>query len=376
MLRTQHHERHAVDGVGTRGEYLKARHWLRVKLWHIGLGTGQHVFIAFHFQREPHCSTLRTAYPVALYLFQRVGPVHLLQSVDQTLGIGRHAQAPLAHQFAFHGVTAAHAQPPDDLVVGQHGSKLGTPVHRYVGKVGQAVVHKHLTALGLVPAVPLLGREVQHLGAGGVELFSALLGKALFELADGHSLLQRVVVVVLEKLQEGPLRPLVVLRLAGTHLAVPIETEAYLVQLLAVARYVLLRGHCGVLTSLYGILLRGQTVGIVAHGVQHIIAAQTLVARVDVARYIAQRVPHMEAGARRVGKHVQNIVMRLVAVVVDMVHTMLAPPVLPPRFEFTEVVVHFLSIYYNPPHIRQEIAKIRNIYIYYEIKILFYQELP
>ena len=360
MLRTQHHERHTVDGVGTRGEYLEARHRLRVKLWHVGLSTGQHVFIAFHIKREPHCGTLRATYPVALYLFQRVGPVHLLQAVDQALGIGRHAQAPLAHQFAFHGVTAAHTQAAYDLVVGQHGAQFGTPVHRYVGEVGQTVVHQHLTALCVVPAAPLLGREIQHLGAGSVELFSAPLGKAGLKGTDGHSLALDIVVVVLKELQERPLRPLVVLRLTGAHLAAPVEREANLVQLLTVAGYVLLRRHRRMLTRLYGVLLGRQTVGVVAHGVQYVIAAQTLVAGVDVARYITQRMTHMKAGARRVGKHVQNIVMRLVTVVVDMVHTMLAPPVLPPRFEFTEVVVHFHSIYYTPPYSRQENANIRN----------------
>ena len=60
-------------------------------------------------KRKPHRRALAASYPVALYLFQAVGPLHFVQSVHQPLGVGGDAEAPLAHQFALHGVAAAHA---------------------------------------------------------------------------------------------------------------------------------------------------------------------------------------------------------------------------------------------------------------------------
>ena len=46
----------------------------------------------------------------------------------------------------------------------------------------------------------------------------------------------------------------------GAHLAVPVEAEAYLVQLLAIAVNVLEGGLLGVLACLYGILLGRKSV--------------------------------------------------------------------------------------------------------------------
>ena len=358
MLGTEHHESDTEDSIGSCGKNLETRHRLRVELRHIGLRTRQHIGVALHVEQEPHRGTFRAANPVALDLLQRVGPIHLLQPVDQTLGVGRDAEAPLTHQLALHGVAATHREAVHHLVVGQHSAQLGAPIHGDIGQVGQAVVHQHLLTTGLVPRAPLFGREDQSLRAGGGEAVGTLLGKAGLELADGQRLAGRLVIIMLEQLQESPLRPLVVLRVAGTHLAVPVEREPNLVQLLAVAGNIPLRRNGGMLTRLDGILLGGQAIGVVTHRMQHIEAPQTLVACIDVARNIAQRMAHMQTRSRRIGKHIQNIVVRLgrsvapirsrhLSGVRNMVYAMLPPIVLPPWFNFSEVVVHFHSVFYN-----------------------------
>ncbi|CDC24623.1 unknown [Prevotella sp. CAG:386] len=88
---------------------------------------------------------------------------------------------------------------------------------------------------------------------------------------------------------------MVILRVAGTNLTVPIETETYLVELLAVAVDVSHGCYLWMLTGLDGILLGWQTVCVVTHWVKHVESVQALVAGIDVAGYIAQGMAYMQA---------------------------------------------------------------------------------
>ena len=253
----------------------------------------------------------------------------------------------MAHQLAFHGIAASHADAAHHLIIGQHGAQLGAPVDGDISQVSQPIVHQHLLLPLLVPGVPLRSGEVQLFGLRYVEPLSALLGEYHHQLADGACLLRLVAVVTIKELNESPLRPVVISRFAGAHLAIPIEAETYLVQLFAIAGNILLGGYSGVLPRLNGILLGGQPIGIIAHRVQHVVAPQTLIAGIDIAGNIAQRMPHMQPRTRWVRKHVQYVIVWPLALVQYMVRAMLAPVVLPPRFKLSEVIVHFLSIVYR-----------------------------
>ncbi len=271
-LGSQHHEGDTKYRVGPRGE-------------------DGHLHVAASHLKF-HLGTLAVAYPVALGLLDRVAPVERVEVAQQAAGIGRHAQAPLVHHLLHHRVAATQRHTLAHLVVGQHCAQLGAPVHHGLAAVGDAIVHEHLLFLHLGEGLPLLGRElgVVASGTGGrVAALAAVLLKVGHQLLDGAGLVEGGVVVALKHLEEGPLRPLVVLGVAGAHLAAPVEAEPYLVELLAVAVDVFHRGHLGVLPRLYGILLGRQPVGIIAHGVKHVVALQSLVAGIDVAGYIAQR---------------------------------------------------------------------------------------
>ena len=331
VLRAQHHKGDTEDSIGTCGENLKTRCGLGSELRHIGLCAGQHVGIGLHIEREPYGGTLAATNPVALYLFEALAPVHLLQSVDQTLGVGRYAQAPLAHQFALDGIAAAHRQAVDNLIVSQHRTQLGAPVDRYVGKVGQTIVHKQVLTLFLAHRVPLGGTVVALLELGN-------------QLTYGAGLLKLLVVIVVEELQECPLRPFVVGGVAGAHLAVPVKAETYLVQLLTIAVDVLLSGDGRMLARLDCILLGRQAVGVISHRVQDVEATQPLVAGIDVAGYVAQRVADVQPRPRRIGEHIEHIIMRLVRIVLYVIGLLLTPVTLPFRFDFAKIVVH-LSVF-------------------------------
>ena len=76
---------------------------------------------------------------------------------------------------------------------------------------------------------------------------------------------------------------MVVGRVTSTHLAVPVKTEPYLVQLLTIVIYVGNSGLFRMLSCLYCILFCRQTIGIISHWVENIKALKSLEAGVDVA---------------------------------------------------------------------------------------------
>ena len=90
---------------------------------------------------------------------------------------------------------------------------------------------------------------------------------------------------------------MVILRVAGTNLAIPIEAEANLVELLAVAVDVGYGSNLWVLTSLDSILLSRQSVSIVTHRVQYVESVQTLVACIDIASDITKWVTYVQTSS-------------------------------------------------------------------------------
>ena len=333
-LGSQHHECHTEDGVGTRGE------------------DGELYIAVSHF--ELHLRTFRTTNPVALGFLQRVGPVDGLQAVEESLGIGRHAQTPLAHLLLFYGIAAALRYTVHHLVVGEYGAESRTPVHHCLTEIGDAVVHQHFLLLLLRPAVPLVGRELQLLRLCHTESFQAL-GAVLLEISnqlrDGTSFRTLPLafgrggqggeaVEAFKHLLERPLCPMIIARLTSAYLTTPVEGETNLVQLLAVAVDVLFGGDSRMLTRLDGILLGGKSIGIVAHRVQDIEALQSLVASIDIAGDVSQRMTHMQACPTGVWEHVEYVEFLLVFVFGDAIGTILHPSFLPLLFDVSEVIIH------------------------------------
>ncbi len=289
-----------------------------------------------------HFSALAASYPVALRFLQRVSPVEFFEVGEQTPGIGAHTQTPLVHHFLLHRVAAAQAQPLAHLVVGEHRAERRTPIHHRVAQVGYAPVHESVAFLARVHGVPFGCRELQLLGAGRMQPLGAVSVEMGRKLGHGACGIGRSVVVAFEHALERPLRPLVVRRVAGAYLAAPVVAETYLLQLRAVARYVVDSGLLRMLSRLYGILLGRQAVGVVAHRVKHVESAQAFVTRIYVAGYVAQRMTHMQACARRVGEHVEYIEFRTRRVLAHTVYLLVAPILLQARFYLLRIVVHYL----------------------------------
>ena len=94
------------------------------------------------------------------------------------------------------------------------------------------------------------------------------------------------------------------------------------------------------LTRLNGILLGGQTIGIISHGIEHIITAQTLVAGIDIAGYITQRMAYMKSCSRWIGKHVEHVELVAISVFTHLIGLVGNPFRLPLLFYFSEIIFH------------------------------------
>ncbi len=319
---SEHHECDAKHRIGACGENFK---------FYVGTVDG-----------ETHLRSLRPSYPVALGLFQGIGPVNGIKAVEQTLGVGRHAQTPLIHELLLHRITAADRHSLAHLVVGKHGAELRTPVYHRVAQIGYAVVHQSVALLLFVHGFPLIGREVQFLAAGSIDALASFFFKMLHKVGNGHRAVETAVVVAFKHLYERPLCPAVKFRIAGAYTAVPVVAETDFVELLAIACNIFLSGNLGVLTGLDGILFGGKSVGVESHRMQHIESLQAFVARIDVGGYVAQRVSYMQSGSRGVGKHVENIVFRSGLVNFCGVHIVFFPVVLPALLYIFMIVFHIL----------------------------------
>ena len=166
----------------------------------------------------------------------------------------------------------------------------------------------------------------------------------LLEIGNRHGLVGVDVVVMVEHLYERPLGPFIVVGVAGTYLAVPVETETYVVELLTVACYVFTCCNFGMLTRLDGILLGRKSVGVVAHRMEHIESTQTFVAGEYVGCNIAERMAHMQPGSGGIREHIEHIEFRLGAVCFRAVGFILFPSLLPALFYLFMTVFHlFLS---------------------------------
>ncbi len=223
------------------------------------------------FDGELHLCSFGATDPVALGLFEALGPVDTFQAFQQTACVGTHAQTPLAHHTLLHGITATDGETFAHLIVCQHRTQFRAPVDFRVRKVRDAVVHQPLLFLALGESSPfrVVGFELRN------------------QFADRLRFLRLGVKITVEHLHESPLRPFVERRVARAHFAVPVIAETDFLELRYISVDVLERRFLGVLTGLDGVLLRRQTVAVKTHRVEHVKALQTFVTAVNIAGNVA-----------------------------------------------------------------------------------------
>ena len=278
MLRRKHHVRGAEEGIAaSRVNCNNDRGLWRPRTPAHGI-----------FYLEIHHRPRGLADPVALHLLDALGPIERIEVLQQTFGVLRDLEHPLAHWAADHGMVAALRSTVDHLFVREHRTECGTPVHRHLGDVGEALL---------------------------VELL------------------------------EDPLRPLVVFRIGGVHLAVPVVRETKRTDLLAEAVHVLLRGDRRVRARFHGVLLGGEAESVPAHRMQHVEALHALVAAKNIRGRVALRMPNVQTRPAWIGEHVEAVELLLALGMVGRLERLVLKPVLLPLLLDFRVVVfsHFLT---------------------------------
>ena len=230
---------------------------------------------------EHDLGPVRAADPVALHRDDVVGPVDVAQVLEQAVGVLRDPEQPLLELAGLDERAAALAVAVDDLLVGQDGLIVRTPLDRGLLAVGEAA---------------------------------------------------------LEELEEDPLGPAVVAGLVRAELARPVDRDPPLPEL-ALERGDRARGRLPrVLARLDRVVLGGQPERVVAHRVQD----PRAVAAPEVGDRVADRVglemPHVRLAAR-VGQHLQHVRRRpLVRLVRDLPGALALPDRLPARLDRARVV--------------------------------------
>ena len=257
-----------------------------------------------------HGSAVGFADPVALHELDLLRPVDGVEVFDQTVAVCGDAHGPLA-QFALeHREVAAFGLAfGGDLLVGEHGAQARAPVDRGLGDVGQTEVVEHVGLLGFAQVGPGLAFEARDGALAGFELFDERADRA--GAAPGAGRVGGVLVVPgVVDAGEDPLGPTHVAGVDGGEGTTVVEAQAHAVQLAAHVGNVLFGGDARMLAGLHGILLGRQAEGVVAHGVQHILALHAVVAADHVGGEVAQRVADVQALAGRVREHVHREIGR------------------------------------------------------------------
>ena len=252
-----------------------------------GVGTGGvHRHLVAHVGLERHLGAGRAADPVALLDLHALDEIHVLQIVDETLGVGGDLQHPLALLLADDFAAAALTHAVDHFLVGQHALAAGAPVHRHGGLIGQTV---------------------------------------------------------LEHLQEYPLGPLVVVGVGGVHAAIPVKAVAQHLQLAGEIGDIVFGHHSRMDMVLDGVVLRGQAEGVEANGEQHVVALHPLFAGDDVHGREGAGMAHMQALTGGIGELDESVELGALVAGDGGIGLGFFPIGLPFLFNGRKIVIHVAS---------------------------------
>ena len=262
VLRREDHIRHAEERIaagGVNGERVAER------------------------RTKGELRALAAADPVALLGLYAGDEVHIVQIVDQAVGVFCDGEHPLALLAADDRAAAALAHAVHNFLVRKHALAACAPVDRHGG----------------------------------------LVRKTLFI----HP-------------QEDPLRPLVILRVGRIHDTIPVERVAEHVELLFKVGNVLLCYNGRMHMVLDGIVLRRQAEGVIADGEKNVVALHPLAAADDIHRRERTRMADMQSLSGRIRELDQAVKLRLVRAGDGAAALMLDPVFLPFLFNFCVIVLH------------------------------------
>ena len=139
MFRRQNHEADAIDGVGPGREDLDG-------------------FVRLAVHAKFYGGAFASADPVPLCILDAVGPVQVIQVIQESLSKSADAHDPLAHPLADDGMSSSFAEPVLHLVIGQNSAQFGTPINFAIRQVREAELHEDEGLFVFCARHPLFGR--------------------------------------------------------------------------------------------------------------------------------------------------------------------------------------------------------------------------
>ena len=264
--------------------------------------------------------TVALANPVLLHVLHALGPIQLVQALQQAVAIQRDAHEPLLEVTAFYFLGAALfvRAVVQDFFVRAHNLAVLAPPHLSVGVVSEA--------LGILELANFCSTLSSHVGGDG-------------QFFDGAALLLVFIEPGAVKALENPLSPLVVLGVSGVHFLFPVVGKAQALDLTAEIVAVLLGGDCRMGSGLNGVLFSGEAESVPTHRVEHVKTLGALVAANDIRCGVTFGVTHMEASATGIREHVQAVILGLGLIGARLESLMFFPVGLPLGFDLLRIVL-------------------------------------
>ncbi|MCL4101981.1 hypothetical protein MMG03_001568 [Fibrobacter succinogenes] len=275
---------------------------------------------------EIHFCTLALADPVLLHVLHALGPIQLIEALQQAVAIMGDTHEPLLQVTAFHFLGAALfvRTVVQNFFVSANNLAVLAPPDLSVGVVG-----KTLGILELANFCCTLSLNISRDG----------------QFFNGAALLLDLIEPGAIKALEDPLGPLVVLGVGGVHFLFPVIGKAQALDLTAEIVAVLLGGDCRVCSGLNSVLFCRQTEGVPTHGVQDVETLGTLVAANDIRCGVTFGVTNVEACATGIREHVQAVELGLGLIGASLEGLMFSPVSLPLGFNFLRIILcHFFLV--------------------------------
>ena len=134
--------------------------------------------------------------------------------------------------------------------------------------------------------------------------------------------------------------PFNIIGVGGIDFPIPIIRESQHVNLSAEILYIIFCCNRWMCTGFDGILFCGQTKSIPPHWMQNIVAFMAFISCNNIRGNITQWMPYVETGSGWVGKHIQDIILRLFGMIISAKYFIILPIILPLFLYLFMIVCH------------------------------------
>ncbi len=283
------------------------------------------------------CATA-LANPVPLHVLDALRPVEFVEAFEQAFPVKRDAHQPLFQVSAFNFFRSAFFMGAvgENFFVCTDNLAMFAPPDLRIGVVGETL------------GIAILADRILALGFD-------FCGNRKFR--NRASLLERLVEPCVVQPDENPLRPLVILGIGRVDFLVPVIGKPEPFNLPAEIVAVLLRRNARMRSRLDGVLLGWKSERVPTHRMQNVKSLGALVTTNDVRRRVAFRMAYVKTRSRRIGEHVQAIILGLCHVCSGLESLLRIPIGLPLGFDLLRIVFrHFrlrIESFFQKPNLKK-----------------------